>query len=106
MLFAEGVVSTGMYERDVAITPDGKEIYFCVTTSSFAYSVIMVTKEVDGHWTRPEVAPFSGHPEYKDLEPCISPDGERFFFLSTRPLDEEGEPGNEDIWVMDRGDDG
>jgi hypothetical protein len=105
LLFAEGIVSTGMYERDIAITPDGEEIYFGVTTSSFAYSVIMVTKQIDGRWTDPEVAPFSGNPGQKDLEPCISPDGQKFFFLSTRPP-EEGESGNEDIWAMDRLQDG
>ena len=28
LLFAPGVISTGMYERDVAMSPDGKEMYF------------------------------------------------------------------------------
>jgi len=105
-IFAPGIVSTGMYERDLAMTPDGQEIYFGVTSPSFSYSVIMVTKQVDGHWTAPEVAPFSGNPDHQDLEPFITPDGKRLLFLSTRPTNPEEETGNEDIWVVDRNGDG
>ena len=104
-LFAPGVVSTGLQTRDVAMTPDGKELYFSVTAGSA--TMIMVTREVDGVWTEPVVAPFSGR--FLDIEPAISPDGQRFFFLSTRP-----QPGQEpkegwvyqDIWVMEREGDG
>ena len=79
-LFAPGVVSTGLATRDVAMTPDGNELYFSVTVG--AHTMIMVTTSVGGTWTEPMVAPFSGR--YLDIEPCISPDGQRFFFLSTR----------------------
>ncbi len=105
-LFAPGFVSTGMYERDIAMTPDGKELYFTVTTTGFSYAAIVVTREIDGRWTKPEIAPFSGHPGEKDIEPCISPDGMRFFFHSTRPVKSQSETAGEDIWVMDRLDDG
>jgi len=106
-IFAPGIVSTGMYTRDLAMTPDGGEIYFGVMTGGF--SVIMGTKLIDGAWTEPEVAPFSGDPRFFDIEPAISPDGSRIFFLSTR-LPEGREPTaeeirawtNEDIWVADR----
>lgn len=37
VLFAPGVVSTGMFTRDVTITPDGKEIYFCVAIGNYTY---------------------------------------------------------------------
>jgi hypothetical protein len=40
-LFAPGVVSTGMFTRDVAISPDGKEIYFCVAIGNYTYSTIL-----------------------------------------------------------------
>ena len=65
--------------------------------------MILVTRRVDGRWTEPVVAPFSG--TYLELEPAISPDGKRFFFLSSRPPEgEEEKPGwgYQDIWVMDR----
>ena len=104
-LFAPGVVSTGLATRDVAMTPDGDELYFSVTVG--ARTMIMVTRMEDGVWTEPEVAPFSGR--YMDIEPSISPDGERFFFLSTRPQPgQEEKPGwvYQDIWAMDREGDG
>lgn len=106
-LFAPGVVSTGMYTRDVAMTPAGDELYFAVMIGGL--SVIVETHLEEGEWTEPEVAPFSGDPRYFDAEPAISPDGQRFFFLSTRlPVGEEPAEDeirswtNEDIWVMDR----
>jgi hypothetical protein len=106
-LFAPGVISTGMYERDMAISPDGKEIYYTIMGGNF--SVIACTKEVDGKWTTPELAPFSGSTTFLDAEPHISPDGQRFYFLSTRPQEgQEPMPGwsYQDIWVMDRTDEG
>jgi hypothetical protein len=104
-LFAPGFVNTGLATRDLAMTPDGKELYFGVMAGGRA--AILVTREVDGVWTPPEVAPFSG--EYLDLEPAISPDGKTFMFLSTRPQEgQENKPGwvYQDIWVMDRVEDG
>jgi hypothetical protein len=106
-LFAPGIVSTGMYVRDIAMTPDGDELYYGLALGNF--TVIMQTKRVDGAWTKPEVAPFSADPTHFSFEPHISPDGQRFFFLSTRPRDgsampddQRGQWVNEDIWVMDR----
>jgi len=100
-LFAPGIVSTGLLTRDVAMTPDGHEFYFCVAVGQYSYSAILVSKRIDGVWTEPEVAPFSTNPDWTHLEPAISPDGQRFFFLSNRPIGDE-EPGERDIWVMDR----
>lgn len=107
VLFAPGIVSTGMYTRDVAMSPDGSEIYFGVLLGRF--SVILETRLEDGVWTGPEVAPFSRDARFFNLEPAISPDGKRFMFLSTR-VEGDREPGpaeirswaNQDIWVMDR----
>jgi hypothetical protein len=105
-LFAPGIVSTGLGERDVAMTPDGNELYYtAVVGPAFNFGAIVVTKRVDGVWTPPEVATFSGH--HMDLEPAISPDGQRFFFMSTRPVPGATEAtGNEDIWVMNRSGEG
>ena len=73
-LFAPGLVSTGMLTRDVAITPDGKEIYFCVAIGNYTYSTILYTREVEGKWLAPEIVPFSGGPGVLDFEPALSPD--------------------------------
>ena len=100
-LFAPDVVSTGMYTRDVAMTPDGKELYFCVAIGGYTYSTILFSKEVNGKWTPPEIVPFSGGPGVADFEPAISPDGSKLFFLSNRP-DGDEPVGDQDIWVVER----
>ncbi|MEJ2722831.1 MAG: hypothetical protein P8181_17085, partial [bacterium] len=74
-LFAPGFISTGLYERDVAMTPDGNELYFGLMSGG--YVMIAVTKRVNGEWTRPEIAPFCSDPDAYDLEGCITPDGKR-----------------------------
>ena len=107
-LFAPGIVSNGMTNRDVAMMPDGTEIYFGMVVGNNAAMAVMETRLVGGRWTRPEVADFCTDARYKNLEPAISPDGQRFFFVSNRPDEKSGEaePGNWDIWVMDRTGDG
>jgi hypothetical protein len=109
--FAPGIISTGMYTRDVAMTPAGDEMYFGLVVGGF--NVILQTRRVNGQWTRPEIAPFAADPRYMQLEPTISADGQRLFFLSNRPPDgseladgERGTWANQDIWVVDRVEDG
>jgi hypothetical protein len=106
-LFAPGIVSTGMFTRDVAMTPDGKEIYFCVALGNYGWGTVLVTREVNGRWTKPEVVPHLDDPHVLNFEPCISPDGKKFYFLSTRPDPSKNEKeGDQDIWAMDRLDGG
>jgi hypothetical protein len=106
-LFSPGVVSTGLYERDVAMTPDGNELYFGLIDGG--YVTIAVMKRSGGAWSGPEIAPFCDNPDVYDLEPHITPDGRQFLFLSTRPRGgQELKKGwaNQDIWAMDRTPDG
>ena len=106
-LFAPGVVSTGLYERDVAMTPDGNELHFGLISGGDI--TIVTTRRVEGVWSRPEIAPFCNNPDVFDLEPHITPDARRFLFLSTRPREgQEPKRGwaNQDIWAMDRTPDG
>ena len=106
-LFAPGLVCTGMSERDVAIAPDGREIYFGVMSDWIA--TIMVTRLENGRWTEPAVAPFAADPRYFHFEPCLSADGKRMLFLTTRPtVGEETKPGwaNQNIFAADRRADG
>jgi WD40-like Beta Propeller Repeat len=85
-IFAPGIVSTEMYERDLAISSDGSEIYYTVLSKSMnnRRSTIILVKQIDGIWMDPEVAPFSG--KYSDVEPFIQYDGKKLYFVSDRPL--------------------
>jgi len=100
-LFAPGIVTNGFQTRDVAITPDGNELYFGAFSSK--YYTILVSKKVKDGWTRPEVMKHMENPDYMNIEPAINADGSKFFFLSNRPDSAMGvELGQQDIWVMDR----
>ncbi len=105
-LFAPGLISTALFTRDMAITPDGNEIYFSATVGMYNITQILCTKRVDGFWTKPEVASFSGNPDYMDVEPAIAPDGAKLLFLSDRPDTASGTPAGQDIWAVDRIGDG
>ena len=53
-LFARGLVSTGMNDRDVAVSPDGDEIYFAVVEAPH-YSIVRMHRR-GGRWHGPEIA--------------------------------------------------
>ncbi len=105
LIFAPGIVGTGMFTRDMAITPGGDEIYYCIAVANYTYATILHSKLLDGYWTKPEVVPFSTDAKLFDFEPGFSPDGRRLYFLSTRP-DGDEEQGDQDIWYVDRSKEG
>jgi len=102
-LFAPGIISTGMDERDFAITPDGNEIFFCREAGNFRYVTIFYSMRSDDVWSLPEVFDHCTDPAFKYVEPHISPDGTKLYFISTMPADSASE-GNEDIWVCTKTD--
>lgn len=106
-LFAPDVIATGFNERDITISPDGNEIFYGLLTSKNI--TIMHTRQVDGIWTEPEIAPFARDNRFFYLEPCFSPDGKTVYLLSTKPpAGKEPKPRwtYQNIWASDRQTDG
>jgi len=101
-VFAPNIVSTSLGERDATFSPDGTEFYYSITARSMG--VILCVNKVGDHWTSPKVASFSG--QYMDIEPAISPDGNRLFFASNRPAAGETDSKDFDIWYVERTDSG
>lgn len=98
--FMPAVFGTAQNNRDLAISPDGKEIYSTLVSPRNIFSSIICIKKTPKGWSKPEVASFSG--KYSDLEPVFSPDGKRLYFVSNRPLSGNGEPKKDfDIWYME-----
>ncbi|HUF08625.1 MAG TPA: hypothetical protein VMO47_04845 [Rhodothermales bacterium] len=97
-LLAPGIISTGNGERDAAFTPDHSEFYYTLWTGAFG--VILQIQQIEGGWSEPETAPFSGR--FSDLEPFVTHDGNRLFFASNRPVDEGGDVKDYDIWFVER----
>jgi Tol biopolymer transport system component len=103
MVFASGVVSTGK-EFGLTFMPNGKEAYFTRFDAERRTNHIYRTSLMNGEWQAPTLVEFS-RDEWRDLDPAVSPDGNRLFFVSTRP-----KPGGNlnsqstdmDIWIADR----
>jgi hypothetical protein len=101
-LFAPEVVSSAHEEFGAAFTPDGNTVYFNrADPTRYTFQLIMVSHFRGGRWTKPEVAPFSGR--WRDIDPALSPDGQRLFFASNRPVEEGGPVRKDfDVWVVAR----
>lgn len=102
----EGVLSTDDEEYRIAFAPDGATAYFARGAGFFPQSreaTIYETTLVDGEWTEPTVAPFSG--TYPDLDPWVSADGDSVYFSSIRPAGGEDRTDAE-LFRVDRDGDG
>lgn len=98
-LFAPGILSDGLSNRDFTISPKGDEIFFTLQQPRFASSTILYLTKNNGKWSNPEVASFSG--KYRDLEAAFSPDGQTIYFSSDRPV--SGDKTKDfDIWKVKR----
>jgi hypothetical protein len=99
-LFAPGIFSTDHHDRYASFSPDGKELFFHRRGRQFT-TLIMHMNQVNGVWQKPQAAPFSGNPEFRDAGPILSPDGNILVFYSRRPKSEKLEPENNfDIWIV------
>lgn len=102
-IFAKGILSDGLSNRDFTISPKGDEIFFTLQQTRFASSTILHLIKKSDKWSEPEVASFSGR--YRDLEAAFSPDGQTIYFSSDRPL--SGDKAKDfDIWKVKKLPDG
>jgi Tol biopolymer transport system component len=102
-MFAPGVVSTeGRRELNSVFTPDGREFYFSIADSTGA--TVMVMRWDGEEWTAPAAAGFTTG--YGEVDPFVSPDGNRMFFGSRAPREGTEPEENWQIWVVDRQGDG
>jgi hypothetical protein len=72
----------------VTFTPDGATAFF--HRSSGANETIMISHRINGHWSPPQPATFSG--QWHDKNPLVAPDGSYLLFNSDRPIHSGDKP--------------
>lgn len=99
--FAEHIFSKYSNVRDFTITADETEAYFTLQSPARELSVIMKIKKENDVWQQPEITSFSG--KYTDLEPFLSPDNLKLYFVSNRPVSKDSTNTKDmDIWYVER----
>ena len=71
-IFAPGIISTERKEFAITISLDGRAYFF---TRKLNVNTIVMSNEVNGKWSEPASANFSG--KYFDFEPLFTPDNNR-----------------------------
>jgi len=101
VVFSPGIVSDGFSNRDFALAPDGNDFFYTMQWGYGQFSVILHSRKSAGKWSKPDTAWFSGR--FNDLEPAFSPDGNRLFFTSNRPLKNTIDTAKDyDIWYFEK----
>jgi hypothetical protein len=101
-VFSPGVISDARYQWRITFTPDGRTAYFSASEGFFPVTrqaTIYVSHRRGGTWSTPQVAPFSGR--YADIDPFVSPNGQRLYFSSIRPVNGVAR-GDVDLWMVER----
>jgi Tol biopolymer transport system component len=100
-IFAPGIVSKEGDQGRLFIAPDGSEIIYWEREPVNGKMRIISIRNAGGVWSEPAVLPFSE--EYMNMEPCLSPDGKKMFFVSNRPLSGQGEGEKfPNLWMVEK----
>jgi hypothetical protein len=97
-VFAPGVVSGPANDESPTFSPDGDTLFF--TRSGAGGGTIMESHRVDGQWSAPRIAPFSG--TWPDLAPALSPDGSFLVYVSIRKTATQPARQQVSLWRVDR----
>ena len=88
LIFAPGAISGGASDAALTLSPDGHVAFF--ERSNRRIYAIMESHLTGKRWSKPKIAPFSGH--WLDLESAIAADGSYLVFASNRPAEPGGKP--------------
>ncbi|MEQ8478526.1 hypothetical protein [Fulvivirga sp.] len=98
-VFAPNIVSLpDQHEYGSVFSADGLEFFFAIAENG--KNEILTMKFANGNWGKPET--ILEHKTYSYNDPMLSPNGERLYFISDRPLDGKGDVKDYDIWYVER----
>ncbi len=98
-IFAPDLVSNDdEYEFGSVFNKEGTEFFYGVNVNG--KEEIRYSKLTWDSWSPPKV--ILKHPAYGYNDPFLSPDENRLYFISRRPIDGQGEPTDYDIWYVEK----
>ncbi len=107
-IFAKGIVSSNNQEHSLlCISQDGTEMWWSIWDLPYSpegVQKIYFIKKENGKWQQAQLAPFSG--KYRDGGPFLSYDGDKLFFYSRRPIMPDSLVNDNNIWYINRTEDG
>ncbi|WP_339702225.1 exo-alpha-sialidase [uncultured Marixanthomonas sp.] len=99
-LLGENIISTPLYERDLAISPQGDELIYTLGDYKQNKRSLVFLNQENGNWTDAQILNISG--KYQDIEPFYSNNGNRLYFASNRPIYNDITREDYNIWYSDR----
>lgn len=95
--FGEGFFS-GSFHSAPVFAPDGKTIWW---SGEYGSATIYTSQFISEVWTEPAIISFSDSIDsYRD--PFISPDGAKFYFISTAAIPRTSSTSKENLWMMEK----
>ena len=98
-LFCEGIISTGLYERDIAISKDGSTYIYTLGDQKQTRRCLISITNHENKWSEPIVLSFSG--KHNDIEPFFAKNDTRLYFASDRPISSVDQTKDYNIWYSD-----
>jgi hypothetical protein len=87
------IINTSAREAEPSFTSDGQTMYFNCQTDQICVTHLLGTWE-EGRWMQPELVGAPITTPYTEVEPMISPEGNKLYITSNRPFPSgEGLPG-------------
>ncbi|MDX1685179.1 MAG: exo-alpha-sialidase [Saprospiraceae bacterium] len=103
-IFKPNIISTPLYERDLAITPDRKEMIYTLGDQKQTRRCLVSVKKGKEGWGESQILNISGR--YQDIEPFFHLEGQRLYFASDRPIFGDSTRSDYNIWYSDREENG
>ncbi|MDB4293341.1 exo-alpha-sialidase [Maribacter sp.] len=98
-LFGENIIASPLYERDMAISPEGNQLIYTLGDYKQNKRCLVVLNQENGNWSKAEILNISG--KHQDIEPFFSPSGDRLYFASNRPIYNDETRNDYNIWFSD-----
>jgi len=101
-IFAAEIISAAENENYYVQSPAGDEVFFMkvINRNGNGFGIIYHSKLLNGFWTKPAIASFSGN--YSEGYLAMHPDGSRLYFSSERPIGQSESVYNSNIWYVEK----